>query len=79
MYALILAEHAQSDIDVIRMIKMLLIHDIVEIEAGDTPLHGSLDFRSARLILPPGSNRPADSQSGSMSERCKDPTAAPDS
>ena len=39
VYALILAEHADSDVDISRVIKMMLIHDIVEIDAGDTPIH----------------------------------------
>mgnify|MGYP001157837070 CR=1 FL=1 len=34
--ALVLAEHAAEEIDLLRTIKMLLIHDIVEIDAGDT-------------------------------------------
>ena len=37
MMAILLAEYApSSDIDVLRVIKMLLIHDLVEIDAGDT-------------------------------------------
>jgi putative hydrolase of HD superfamily len=32
----LLAEHAPANIDVFRVMKMLLIHDIVEIDAGDT-------------------------------------------
>jgi len=40
MYALVLADCAE-DIDIGRVICMLLIHDIVEIDAGDTPLHGN--------------------------------------
>lgn len=43
MYALILSEHAAAHVDVARVLKMLLIHDIVEIDAGDTPLHGTQD------------------------------------
>lgn len=39
MYALILADQAEANIDVFRVIKMLLIHDIVEIDAGDHPIH----------------------------------------
>jgi putative hydrolase of HD superfamily len=31
-----LAEHANEDIDVLKVVTMLLIHDIVEIDAGDT-------------------------------------------
>ena len=35
--ALVLAEHAnQPDIDLLKVIRMLLIHDLVEIDAGDT-------------------------------------------
>lgn len=37
--ALILREYAPSSIDVHRVIKMLLFHDIVEIDAGDTFLY----------------------------------------
>ena len=39
MYALVLAEHAAGSVDVMRVVKMLLIHDIVEIDAGDVPFH----------------------------------------
>lgn len=39
LFALILAEHAVAGADAARAIKMLLIHDLVEIYAGDTPLH----------------------------------------
>lgn len=37
--ALILAEHSSADIELSRVIKMLLIHDIVEIDAGDTSIY----------------------------------------
>jgi putative hydrolases of HD superfamily len=43
MYAFILSEHAAAHVNVARVIKMLLIHDIAEIDAGDTPLHGQQD------------------------------------
>lgn len=36
MMTLILAEHSNEPIDVLKVIKMVLIHDIVEIDAGDT-------------------------------------------
>ena len=39
MYALVLAEHAAGSVDILRVVKMLLIHDIVEIDAGDVPFH----------------------------------------
>lgn len=39
LYALVLAEHAAGSVNVQRVVKMLLIHDIVEIDAGDVPFH----------------------------------------
>jgi putative hydrolase of HD superfamily len=39
MYAMVLAEYADGDVDTSRVVKMLLVHDIVEIDAGDTPIH----------------------------------------
>ncbi len=43
LYAMVMAEHAARPVHVDRVIKMLLIHDIVEIDAGDTPIHGDHD------------------------------------
>ena len=43
LYALVLAEHAADAIDIPRVLKMLLLHDIVEIDAGDAPIHGNVD------------------------------------
>ena len=39
MLAWVLAEHADQDVDVGRVVRMLLVHDIVEIDAGDTFLY----------------------------------------
>jgi putative hydrolase of HD superfamily len=39
MYALLLHDHAHSPVNIERVIKMLLIHDIVEVDVGDTPIH----------------------------------------
>ena len=36
MLAILLSEYANEPVDVARVVKMVLIHDIVEIEAGDT-------------------------------------------
>jgi putative hydrolase of HD superfamily len=40
MYAWVLAGSAGGTIDVARVVRMLLLHDIVEIDAGDNPMHG---------------------------------------
>jgi putative hydrolases of HD superfamily len=39
MYACILQEYAEGSIDIGRVVRMLLLHDIVEVEVGDTPIH----------------------------------------
>lgn len=36
MMAFVLSEHANESVDVLKVLKMVLIHDIVEIDAGDT-------------------------------------------
>ena len=41
MYAMLLHRYAAEPVDVARVIQMLLIHDIVEVDAGDHPLHAS--------------------------------------
>jgi putative hydrolases of HD superfamily len=38
LFALVLARHAVERVDVLRVVSMLLIHDQVEIDCGDTPL-----------------------------------------
>src|SRR5689334_9637817 len=34
--AIVLSEHSASPVDLIHVVKMLLVHDVVEIDAGDT-------------------------------------------
>ncbi len=36
LMAMLLAEHASPSVDVLRVVQMVLIHDVVEIDAGDT-------------------------------------------
>ncbi|MGF1752084.1 HD domain-containing protein [Vibrio makurazakiensis] len=36
LMAILLEEHANEPVDIARVVKMLLIHDVVEIDAGDT-------------------------------------------
>jgi len=39
MMTIVLSQHANMDVDVLKVLKMVLIHDIVEIDAGDTFLY----------------------------------------
>lgn len=43
MFALVLGPHAAAGVSVDRVIRMLLLHDIVEIDAGDAPIHMEVD------------------------------------
>ena len=42
MMAIVLAEHSDTPINILKVVKMVLIHDIVEIDAGDTFIYDSL-------------------------------------
>jgi putative hydrolases of HD superfamily len=39
LFVLVLAEHAAEPIDVAKVLQMVLVHDIVEIDAGDTYIY----------------------------------------
>ena len=41
MMAIVLLEHANKDIDLLKVLKVVLIHDIVEIDAGDTFIYST--------------------------------------
>ncbi len=41
LYALVLADHAAPGVDINRVIRMLLLHDLVEIDVGDVPIHSA--------------------------------------
>ncbi len=43
LYALVLADQAGPDVDIARVLKMLILHDLVEIDAGDNPIFGDYD------------------------------------
>lgn len=43
LYAWVLAEHSAAAVDTDRVLQMLLLHDLVEIDAGDAPIHGVVD------------------------------------
>jgi putative hydrolases of HD superfamily len=43
LMAIVLSQHSNSKVDILKVIKMLLIHDIVEIDAGDTFLYDTVN------------------------------------
>jgi putative hydrolase of HD superfamily len=50
LYALVLGEQAHAGVSIDRVIRMLLIHDLVEIDAGDAPIHGAQDAAAQARI-----------------------------
>jgi len=42
MMAIILSQHSNAAVDVLKVVKMVLIHDIVEIDAGDTFIYDTV-------------------------------------
>lgn len=41
LYAMVLADHAGPEVRIDRVIRMLLLHDLVEIDTGDVPIHSA--------------------------------------
>jgi putative hydrolase of HD superfamily len=41
LYAMVLADQSAPGVDLTRVIKMLILHDIVEIDVGDVPIHSA--------------------------------------
>jgi putative hydrolase of HD superfamily len=41
LYAMVLADHAAPGVRIDRVIRMLLLHDLVEIDVGDVPIHSA--------------------------------------
>ena len=41
LYAMVLADQSAPGVDITRVIRMLLIHDLVEIDTGDVPIHSA--------------------------------------
>lgn len=41
LYAMVLADQAALGVDINRVIRMLILHDLVEIDTGDVPIHSA--------------------------------------
>lgn len=46
LFAAVLVEHASEDVDLLRVLRMLIVHDLVEIDAGDTYAYDEEGTRS---------------------------------
>ena len=64
--AMTLAEHASAPVDPLRVLRMLLVHDIVEIDADDTYIYDAVgsvgkaarEQQAARRLFRPAAARP---------------------
>lgn len=50
LFAMTLAPHAPTGVRIDRVVSMLILHDLVEIDAGDAPLFGSAPDQAAKEI-----------------------------
>lgn len=48
MMAFLLSEHANENVDVLKVMKMVLVHDLVEIDAGDTYAYDAVGNETKR-------------------------------
>src|SRR5436190_8983619 len=48
MLAMVLAEHANEPLDIAKVVRMVLVHDIVEIDAGDTYIYAEQGDKAER-------------------------------
>lgn len=60
LYALVLADHAAPGVDLNRVIKMLILHDLVEIDVGDVPIHSQGGRAHASAATQAAEGRAAD-------------------
>lgn len=60
LYALVLADQAGPGVDINRVIRMLLIHDLVEIDVGDVPIHSANGTAHASAETQAAESRAAD-------------------
>lgn len=60
LYALTLADHAPPGVSIERVIRMLLLHDLVEIDVGDVPIHSANGTAHASTETQAAESRAAD-------------------
>lgn len=60
LYALTLADQAAPGVNIDRVIRMLLLHDLVEIDVGDVPIHSANGQAHASIETAAAEQRAAD-------------------
>jgi putative hydrolases of HD superfamily len=72
LYALVLADQAGPGVDINRVIRMLLIHDLVEIDVGDVPIHSANGQAHASVETVAAEQRAADRIFGLLPSELRD-------
>ena len=74
LFALVLAEHADEAVDVARVVAMVLVHDLVEIDAGDTFAYDETGYETKAAREQAAADRLfgllPDGQGGQLRARC---------
>lgn len=60
LYALVFADQALPGVDINRVIRMLILHDLVEIDVGDVPIHSAGGSAHASTATKAAESRAAD-------------------
>lgn len=60
LYAMVLADQAGDGVDISRVIKMLILHDLVEIDVGDVPIHSGGGHAHSSTSVQQAESRAAD-------------------
>jgi putative hydrolases of HD superfamily len=76
LYALVLADQAGPGVDINRVIRMLLIHDLVEIDVGDVPIHSANGLAHASDATKTAEAKAADRIFGLLPPDLRDPLRA---
>jgi len=72
LYALVLADQAATGVNIDRVIRMLLIHDLVEIDVGDVPIHSQNGLAHASAATQAAEAQAADRIFGLLPEDLRD-------
>jgi len=76
LYALILADQAAPGVNIDRVIRMLILHDLVEVDVGDVPIHSQGGQAHASAETQAAEARAADRIFGLLPADLRDPLRA---
>jgi len=60
LYAMVLADHAGPGVSIDRVVRMLILHDLVEIDVGDVPIHSADGKAHGSAVVAEAEARAAD-------------------